>query len=174
MGAKKQVAIFSIFTLLKQEACLRKSIATVLFVLIGFLTIPSYCYAAKHMVVGDHEVTISGEPYEEKVFVPGGVAYDNADGDRALNIKAQFETDGGDTLVFFLETLSGGTACPAQYRFIFAESDGQISITDSFGTCSDLPELRISPENVIVVFPNMNGNGTTSYRLQGEEVVEMK
>ena len=120
--------------------------------------------AAKHMVVGDHEVTISGEPYEEKVFIPGGVAYDNADGDRALNIKAQFEIDGGDTLVFFLECLSGGTACPATYRFIFAESDGQISITNSFGTCSDLPELRVSPESVMVVFPNMDGNDTTRFR----------
>ena len=130
--------------------------------------------AAKHMVVGDHEVTISGEPYEEQVFVNGGLAYDNADGDRALNIKEQFKSDGGDTVVFFLETLSGGTACPAQYRFIFAESDGQVSITDGFGTCSDLPELRVSPENVVVVFPNMNGSGTTSYRLQGEDVVEVK
>ena len=61
--------------------------------------------AAKHMVVGDHEVTISGEPYEEQVFVNGGLAYDNADGDRALNIKEQFKSDGGDTVVFFLETL---------------------------------------------------------------------
>lgn len=104
--------------------------------ILGFAA--DYAYAVKHMVVGDHEVSISGEPYEEKVFVNGGLSYDNANGDRALNIKAQFETDGGDTLVFFLETLSGGTACPALYRFIFAESDGQISITDSFGTCSDL------------------------------------
>lgn len=133
-----------------------------------------HAHAAKHIAVGDHEVTISGEPYEEKVFIPGGVAYDNTDGDRALNIKAQFEIDGGDTLAFFLECLSGGNACPAMYRFIFAESDGQVSITDSFGTCSDLPELRVSLENVIVVFPNMNGNGTTSYLLQGEDVVEMK
>ena len=139
-----------------------------------FFIVSTPAQAAKHMVVGDHEVTISGNPHEEQVFVNGGRTYDNADGDRALNIKAQFETDCGDTLVFFLETLSGGTACPAQYRFIFAESDGQIAVTDSFGTCSDLPELRVSPENVLVIFPNMNGNGTTSYQLQGEEVVEMK
>ena len=153
---------------------MRRLIVAAILLHISFLAIPNHSHAAKHMVVGDHEVTISGEPYEEKVFVPGGVAYDNADGDRDLNIKAQFETDGGDTLVFFLEVLSGGTACPAQYRFIFAESDGQISITDSFGTCSDLPELRVSPEKVIVIFPNMNGQGTTSYRLEGEEVVEVK
>lgn len=133
-----------------------------------------YAHAAKHMAVGYHEASISGEPHEEQVFVNGGLTYDNADGDRALNIKAQFETDGGGTLVFFLECLSGGTACPAMYRFIFAESDGQISITDSFGTCSDLPELRVSPESVMVVFPNMSGQGSTSYRLQGEDVVEMK
>lgn len=141
---------------------------------VGNLFFSANAHAAKHMAVGYHEVTISGEPYEEKVFVNGSPSYDNADGDRALNIKAQFETDGGDTLVFFLESLSGGTACPAMYRFIFAESDGQISITDSFGTCSDLPELRFSPESVMVVFPNMNGSGTTSYRLVGENVVEMK
>lgn len=140
----------------------------------AFVLTTDYAHAAKHMVLGDHEVTISGEPYEEKVYVNGSLAYDNADGDRALNIKAQFETDGGDTLVFFLETLSGGTACPAMYRFIFAESDGQVSISDSFGTCSDLPELHISPESVIAVFPNMNGNGTTSYQIRGENVVEVK
>lgn len=139
-----------------------------------FVLTADYAYAAKHMVIGDHEVTISGEPYEEKVYVNGGLAYDNADGDRALNIKAQFEMDGGDTLVFLLETLSGGTACPAMYRFIFAESDGQVSITASFGTCSDLPEFRISPESVIAVFPNMNGSGTTSYQIRGENVVEVK
>lgn len=153
---------------------MQKIIAALIFMLIGFLATPSHCYAVKHIVVGDHEVTISGEPYGEKVFIPGGVAYDNADGDRTLNIKAQFEIDGGDTLVFFLECLSAGTACPATYRFIFAESDGQISITDSFGTCSDLPELRVGPESVMVIFPNMHGQGTTSYRLQGEEVVEAK
>ena len=140
----------------------------------GNLFFAANTHAVKHMVVGDHEVTISGEPYEEKVFVPGGVAYDNADGDRALNIKAQFETDGGDTLVFFLETLSGGVSCPAMYRFVFAESDGQISISDSFGTCSDLPELRISPEKVLVVFPNMHDRGKTSYQLQGDSVIEVK
>lgn len=153
---------------------MRKVIAAAIFSLIGFLSIPNYSYAVKHMVVGDHEVIISGEPYEEQVFVNGGRTYDNSDADRNLNIKAQFETDNGDTLVFLLECLSGGTACPAQYRFIFAESEGQVSITDSFGTCSDLPELRVSPKSVEIVFPNMNGLGTTSYRLQGEEVVEVK
>lgn len=151
-----------------------KKIVIPLFILMLFGLFTSMAHAAKHMVVGDHEGTISGKPYEEKVFIPGGVAYDNSDGDRDLNIKAQFETDGGDTLVFFLECLSGGIACPAQYRFIFAESDGQISITDSFGTCSDLPELRVAPERVMIVFPNMNGQGTTSYGLQGEVVVEVK
>lgn len=112
------------FPMLTPEAYMQKIIAALIFMLIGFLATPSHCYAVKHIVVGDHEVTISGEPYGEKVFIPGGVAYDNADGDRTLNIKAQFEIDGGDTLVFFLECLSAGTACPATYRFIFAESDG--------------------------------------------------
>ena len=154
---------------------MKKAMITLLIVLVLALALPVMnAHALKHINTGDHEVNISGEPYEEKVFVNGVLSYDNADGDLALNIKAQFETDGGDTLVFFLETLSGGTACPAQYRFIFAESDGQVSITDAFGTCSDLPELRVSPENVVVVFPNMNGSGTTRYRLQGEDVVEVK
>ncbi len=148
---------------------------SILIAAILWLSLPaSIAHALKHVDAGDHVVTISGEPYEEKVFVNGSPSYDNTDGDRALNIKAMFEADGGDTVVFFLECLSGGTACPAQYRFIFAESDGQISISESFGTCSDLPELRITPENAIVVFPNMNGNGTTRYRLQGDEVVELK
>ena len=152
----------------------RVFITMLVFITYGLVLTASEAYALKHINTGDHKVTISGESYEEKVFVNGGLTYDNANGDRTLNIKALFETDGGDTLVFFLETLSGGTACPAQYRFIFAESDGQVLITDSFGTCSDLPELRVSPESVMVVFPNMNGQGTTSYRLVGEEVVEMK
>lgn len=154
---------------------MKKAMITLLIVLVFALALPVMnAHARKHINTGDHEVTIVGEPYEEKVFVNGGLAYDNAEGDRTLNIKAQFEMDGGDMLVFLLETLSGGTACPAMYRFIFAESDGQVSITDSFGTCSDLPELRISPESVIAVFPNMNGSGTTSYQIRGENVVEVK
>lgn len=148
---------------------------SILIAAILWFSLPaSIAHALKHIDVGDHVVTISGYPYEEKVFVNGSPSYDNTDGDRALNIKAMFEADDGDTLVFFLECLSGGTACPAQYRFIFAESDGQVSITDSFGTCSGLPELKVSPEKVFVVFPNMNGNGTTRYQLQGDEVVELK
>lgn len=67
----------------------------------AFILTTDYAHAAKHMVLGDHEVTINGVPHEEKVYVNGSLAYDNADGDRALNIKAQFETDGGNTLVFF-------------------------------------------------------------------------
>lgn len=154
---------------------MKKAMITLLIVLVLALALPVMnAHALKHINIGDHEVTISGEPYEEKVFVNSGLVYDNADGDRALNIKAQFEMGGGDTLVFFLETLSGGTACPAMYRFIFVESDGQVSITDSFGTCSDLPELRVSPESGSVVFPNMNGSGTTSYQIRGENVVEAK
>lgn len=154
---------------------MKKAMITLLIVLVLALALPVMnAHALKHINTGDHEVTINGDPHEEKVYVNGGLAHDNADGDRALNIKAQFETDGGNTLVFFLEALSGGTACPATYRFIFAESDGQISISDSFGTCSDLPELRVSPESVSVVFPNMNGSGTTSYQIRGENVVEAK
>ena len=140
----------------------------------AFVPTTGYDHAAKRMIVRDHEITINGEQYEEKVFVNGVLVYDNADGDRALDIKAQFEMDSGDILVFFLETLSGGTACPAMYRFIFVDSNGRISISDSFGTCSDLPELRASPESVIVVFPNMKGSGTTSYQIRGEHVVEVK
>ncbi|MDR1642244.1 MAG: hypothetical protein LBT59_21340 [Clostridiales bacterium] len=129
--------------------------------------------AAKHLVVGDSEITINGEPYEEKIFVNGKLAYDNADGEM-LNVTAQFETDNGNTLVFFLECSSGGTACPALYRFIFAASDGHVSISDSFGTCSDLPELRISPEKMIVVIPNMDGAGASRYRIQNKKVIEVK
>jgi hypothetical protein len=154
---------------------MKRICVTMLFVLAyGFALTTNHAHAAKRMVGGDHEVTVSGESYEEKVFVNGGLAYGNPDGDRDLNIKAQFETDGGATSVFFLETLSGGTACPALYRFIFAESYGRVSVTDSFGTCSDLPQLRVSPDNAMAVFPNMNGSGATGYRIQGKGVVELK
>ena len=92
-----------------------------------------------------------------------------------MEIRSEHQGAVRDKRRGYAGVLSGNTfrrdcLCPTLYRFIFADSYGQISITDSFGTCSDLPELRVAPKSVMAVFPNMNGAGTTSYRLQGEEV----
>lgn len=56
-------------------------------------------------------------------------------GNSALQVVAHFELDGGQDIVLLQDT--GGTACPALYRFATLTPQG-IAVTQTFGTCSDL------------------------------------
>jgi hypothetical protein len=60
-------------------------------------------------------------------------------GNAALHIVAHFELEGQD-IVLLQDT--GGTACPALYRFATLTPQG-IAVTREFGTCSDLATVTL-------------------------------
>lgn len=65
---------------------------------------------------------------------PVAAQADLVQGNAALHIVAHFELEGQD-IVLLQDT--GGTACPALYRFATLTPQG-IAVTREFGTCSDL------------------------------------
>lgn len=73
---------------------------------------------------------------------PTPVATASADpvqGNAALHVVAHFEQEGQD--IVLLQD-SGGTACPALYRFATLTPQG-ITVTREFGTCSDLATVTL-------------------------------
>lgn len=53
--------------------------------------------------------------------------------------------------VFLISMASGGSACPATYAFIVLESK-VASLSDSFGNCSDLPNVERLGNRIVVKF----------------------
>ena len=61
-------------------------------------------------------------------------------GNAALHVVAHFELEQGPDIVLLQDT--GGTACPALYRFATLTPQG-IAVTPEFGTCSDLSAVTL-------------------------------
>lgn len=66
---------------------------------------------------------------------PSAAQTEPVQGNAALHIVAHFELERGQDIVLLQDT--GGTACPALYRFATLTPQG-IAVTPEFGTCSDL------------------------------------
>ena len=77
-------------------------------------------------------------------------------GNAALHVVAHFEQEGQD--IFLLQD-SGGTACPALYRFATLTPQG-ITITRDFGTCSDLATVKVEDSSNGTQEPRLTMVGT--------------
>lgn len=71
--------------------------------------------------------------------VPSPAAAEPVQGNSALHIAAHFELEGQD-IVLLQDT--GGTACPALYRFATLSPQG-IGVTPEFGTCTNIATVAI-------------------------------
>ena len=69
-----------------------------------------------------------------------------------------------------LMTSSGGTACPGEYTWVTLDATG-LQTTPSFGTCSDLGELKMTDEGPMLVMPRMGTAGTAGYVLTADKTV---
>ena len=49
------------------------------------------------------------------------------------------------------------------YMFVMLRSDGSISKTDTFGTCSDIPKVAISNYRITVAMPKLNDSGDDTW-----------
>ena len=65
------------------------------------------------------------------------------EGNSGLDIVANYEM--GATDVLLLQS-SGGTACPAQFRFINISPGGVLRVSPEFGTCSDIIYPTFDPK----------------------------
>lgn len=70
--------------------------------------------------------------------------------------------DLGNRQIVLVAEYSGGTACPATYFFVEVGSDALPRLSSDFGTCSDLPEISMDGQAIVVTMPGQEGD--TRYR----------
>lgn len=76
-------------------------------------------------------------------------------GNNALHVVAHLEGQAHD-IVLLQDT--GGSACPALYRFATLTRQG-IAVTPEFGTCSDIASLTLHKASHAVLLPMLTFNG---------------
>lgn len=85
--------------------------------------------------------------YKKRPFSP------EIQGNNSLDVLGIYPTGNRDVVLI---QDNGGTACPAQYYFISLSSHGA-SATSSFGTCSDLVDVKQTADAVTVTMPGFMG-----------------
>jgi hypothetical protein len=82
--------------------------------------------------------------------------------DYLLSFVDQFAIDDSD--VVLMMNVLGGTACPAQYFFVSASPQGNVTLSQEFGTCSDLAKAHQKRETIEVTMPGNEGTATYEYK----------
>lgn len=113
----------------------------------------------KHGVISVGSVKDASGVETRTLVRNGTVLHDQ--GDFSLFIHSVY--DRGDTTALLISVGSGGMACPAEFRFITVGPGGDLSTTDTFGTCSDLPEVAVVNDSITVSLPSMQGVGNESW-----------
>lgn len=67
---------------------------------------------------------------------------------------------------------SGGSVCPALYAVILLDPTGAATITETFGSCSDLPRIKAETNALVFTFPTATGSAT--YRFADRRVTESR
>ncbi len=68
-----------------------------------------------------------------------------------IGIKKRFKMMDADVVLIMIN--SGGTACPALYRFLTVNKNSAYTLSKTFGSCSDLPKIQSKGNKIIVKFP---------------------
>jgi hypothetical protein len=87
----------------------------------------------------------------------------------AVSIKKTYTLSGKS--VALVEVDSGGTACPAEFMFVTAGSDGGASVTSKFGNCSDTPKISKKGEKLTLAFP---GNPPETWMYSNGKIAKKK
>lgn len=71
--------------------------------------------------------------------------------------------------VFLMTLRSGGVGCPSMYFFVIVEK-GAASVSQAFGSCSDLPEASLQNGVLTVTFPPYEGAPGVAVRYDNGQV----
>ncbi len=75
--------------------------------------------------------------------------------------------------LYLISLGSGGSGCPALYAWLHTEG-GRARVTETFGNCSDLAELRSDKETVRVVMPaRVAADGFVAFVYDGRSIEEV-
>jgi uncharacterized protein YecT (DUF1311 family) len=78
----------------------------------------------------------------------------------------------GDRYAILVTSLSGGTACPAMYRWLLLTKSGHV-VSKEFGTCSDMAQPSMRGGRLTVTMPG-NGGDEVQYSYDGSALTEKR
>lgn len=90
-------------------------------------------------------------------------------GDFSLSIERHTAFRGGYALLLMND--SGGTACPAQYRWVLLDATRGLVASPEFGTCSDSVDVSQADNSLMVTMPKADGR-SVMYAFDGTTVFE--
>lgn len=109
-------------------------------------------------VAGEIAVTAVKDSYgvtAHAISLAGRIVYDQ--NDYLLEIEKVFNISEKTVVLFGVS--GGGNACPGNFRFMTVDKTGNVSVTDEFGTCSDVPKISVAQEAITVTLPDLSGRG---------------
>ncbi|MDZ4202513.1 MAG: hypothetical protein U1C96_10250 [Gallionella sp.] len=112
---------------------------------------------------------VSNDASIKTLTLDGKTVYENEEA-YFLSIEKAFS--GLDKTVVLVSIGSGGSACPALYRFVLVRKNGAVEVTDEFGTCSDLLTVSINQGEISVSLPDMGGRGNEIWKFAGDKLVK--
>ena len=124
-------------------------------------------------VAGDLSITNkngSDDTETKTITLAGKIVYDQSDSD--LGVEQAFSFTGKTVLL--LSISSGGSACPANYRFLTVRPNGEVTFTGEFGTCSDTPKVSVNQEEITVALPDMRGRGEEVWKYANNALSQIK
>lgn len=125
-----------------------------------------------------------GEGYVEKIQTVAGELSIN-EGELLLKGKLIYSDDGytfsiskafnfPNKTVLLLDKGGMGISCPSLFMFLTVKSDGQVSYTEEFGSCSGLVTAAFDSKSVVVTIPDISGGGDESWRYADEALSQIK
>ena len=124
-------------------------------------------------VAGDLSITNkkgSDDTETKTITLAGKIVYDQSDSD--LSVEQAFSFTGRTVLL--LSISGGGSACPANYRFLTVRPNGEVTFTGEFGTCSDTPKVSVNQEEITVALPDMKGRGEEAWKYANDALSQIK
>lgn len=115
------------------------------------------------------KLLIKGESGSEQQLLFNGKKLRDGDG-YSLSIEGKYAVGNSD--VVLIMNNSGGTACPVQYFFVSVTSQGAVTMTPEFGTCSDLAKPKQNGQNIEFSLPRMGAKGRVKYVYSNGVVTE--
>jgi hypothetical protein len=103
------------------------------------------------------------------LYLNDRAVYPKIEGGFSLTIKENITYKDGNAIL--LMNSSGGTACPALYRFIML-TPSYIKQTPEFGNCSDLPKVSTEGEKLKLTFRKFKSSEKLIYIYDGNELIE--
>lgn len=80
------------------------------------------------------------------------------------SVEKTFTNDTKDNVLVLVQASSGGNGCPAMYFVVDIHKNGTVKQSPEFGTCSDIPKISYTNNNLVLQMPELNGKKVSTFK----------